>query len=252
MVPEELARRAAAVLGDQLLCVVLYGSAAAGDFVPGVSNFNLLLVTKSLDVAQLDQLGPLLADWSGARHPPPLLFTEEQLRSACDAFPIELLDLRQSRRILWGSDLLSGLQICTGDLRLQIERELLGKLLALRSQYAVVHSQADDVQRLMLRTHSTFLVLFRAALRLFQAHVPEQKLDALRQLALHIRFDTIPFERLAAQKQRLAEAGPALSAVEQTLPATPGVAFADYLKSIEEVVHAINVHRPPGKLKEEG
>src|SRR6478672_763163 len=104
--PEQLAERLAIALAGNLKCVALYGSAAAGDFVPGVSNYNVLVVADRLDVTALDAASPAIKEWSHLGHPTPLFFTTQQFAYSTDAFPLELLDIQQSRRILWGSDLL--------------------------------------------------------------------------------------------------------------------------------------------------
>ena len=230
--PDQLAKQLAEALPVQLRCVVLYGSAAAGDFLPGASNYNLLVVVESLSVVELDALAPPIADWIRAGNPHPLLFTPQQLSASRDAFPIELLDIRQSRRILWGPDLLAELPVKPADLRLQVERELTGKLLKLRGRYLLVSGQADAVGRLMLQSLSTFLVLFRAALRIYEDTVPDRKLDALHALARHIDFDTQPFERLFELKQVAANSP----------NTTIDVSFVSYLTAIERVASAINRH----------
>lgn len=235
--PEQMAKWLGEVLRERLKCVLLYGSAAAGDFLPGASNYNLLVIADPLGVAELRSLQPPLMAWDRAGHPIPRLFTPTQLESSLDAFPIEMLDIQQSRRVLVGPDLLADMRVEPVHLRLAVERELTGKLLSLRGKFAVVADKPRAVQELMLGSLSTFLVLFRAALRLYQESVPDIKLEALHALAKHIQFDTAPFERLFEAKQ--------LTPSERR--ATADVAFPEYLAAIEPVVQAINLfNHPPG------
>jgi hypothetical protein len=228
--PEQLTKWLSEVLRERLKSVMLYGSAAAGDFVAGESNYNLLVIVEPLGVTELKALGHPLAVWEREGHVQPMLFTPQQLLSSLDAFPIEMLDIQQSRRTLFGSDLLQGARIEAVDLRRAVERELTGKLLALRGKYAVVGEDARAVQDLMSSSLSTILVLFRAALRLYQSEVPDTKLDAMRALSRHIQFDTRPFERLYEMKQRQASGGRGAA----------DVSFAAYLGVIESVAAAIN------------
>jgi hypothetical protein len=230
MTPEQLAKWLGEVLRERLQCVMLYGSAAAGDFVEGESNFNLLVVVEPLGVPELKTMGPPLAAWDRAGHVLPKIFATEQLATSLDAFPIEMLDIQQSRQVLFGTDLLAALRIEPVHLRLAVERELTGKLLSLRAKYAVAADRPAAVRELMLGSLSTFLVLFRAALRLFEREVPEVKLEALRALAKHISFDTRPFEQLSELKQ--------LSPAARRGAAE--VSFAAYLGAIEGVVREIN------------
>jgi hypothetical protein len=235
--PDDLAQHLAQVLPGALRSVVLHGSAAAGDFLPGTSNFNLLIVVEPITVVELDALAPPISEWIRAGNPHPILFTPAQLTESRDAYPIELLDIRQSRRVLWGADLLADLPIQPRDLRLQVERELTGKLLKLRARYMSVAVQPDAVGRLMLSSLSTFLVLFRATLRIFEPDVPDLKLDALHALARHIEFDVRPFERLFEIKQQ----------VTSVADAVVDVSFADYLTAIERVARAVNRHASSDK-----
>jgi hypothetical protein len=230
MIPEQLSKWLSEVLGERLKCVMLHGSAVAGDFVAGESNYNLLVVIEPLGLSELQAVGPPLAAWDRAGHAAPILFSPGQLNASLDLFPIEMLDIKQSRRILFGSDLLTEVRVEPMRLRRAVERELTGRLLALRGKYAVVADNPRAVQELMLGSLSTFLVLFRAALRLYEADVPETKLEATRALAKHIEFDVAPFERLFAMKQSLSAAR--RGAID--------VSFAAYLGAIEAVTAAIN------------
>lgn len=230
MTPEQLAARLGEAIPEQLKCVVLYGSAAAGDFLPGASNYNLLILVEPLTAAGLDAIGPAIVPWTRAGHPLPLVFTPAGFTASIDAFPIELLDIQQSRRILWGPDLLAEMRVHPEHLRLQVERELTGKLLSLRGRYLLTEGKREAVTELMLHSLSTILVLFRAALRLYQNDVPAKKLDALHALRKHVDFGVEPFQRLFDMKQNPAEAR-----------GTPAVSFDSYLKAIEAVVNAVNL-----------
>ncbi|HEY4233580.1 MAG TPA: hypothetical protein VGM76_09140 [Lacipirellulaceae bacterium] len=236
--PEQLAKWLSELLRDRLKSVLLYGSAAAGDFVEGASNYNLLVIADPLGEAELKAVAAPVAAWDRAGHPAPMLFTPEQLKSSLDAFPIEMLDIQQSRRVLFGADALAGMQIEPIHLRLAVERELTGKLLSLRGKYALAAENPRAVQDLMLGSLSTILVLFRAALRLYQDEVPDTKLEAMRELAKHIPFDPQPFERLFAAKRESAKRG-----------GEAPVSFSAYLAAIERVVAAINQFNHPQASK---
>src|SRR5262245_11370697 len=95
---EQLVNDLQAALGAKLKSVVLYGSAAAGDFVPGVSGHDILIVVEQLAADDLVALTVPLANWEQAGNPLPQLFTPDELNASTDVFPIELLDMQQSRR----------------------------------------------------------------------------------------------------------------------------------------------------------
>ena len=104
MTPEELVAQLKTALNDRLISAVLYGSAAAGDYVVGTSNYNVLLVLDRLSMAELNAISKPALQWAKAGNRPPLLFTRDQLQASASVFPIELLDMRQSHRVLFGED----------------------------------------------------------------------------------------------------------------------------------------------------
>ena len=96
---------------------VLYGSAARGDYVPGWSDINLLLVVDGLAAEVLRGLGRGLGEWRKAAAEPPLLITRAEWARATDVFPIEITDMRAAHKVLRGADPLIGLEVSPADLR---------------------------------------------------------------------------------------------------------------------------------------
>lgn len=202
MTPQQLMERLKQAIPTGLRSVVLYGSAAAGDFLEGVSDYNVLVVIDRLGLEELKALIAPIATWTRDGNAPPLLITPAELSASADAFPIEVFDMRQSHQVLFGSDPLSDLIIDDEHLRLQLERELKGKLLALRQRFVQTQGRPRAITELMTASLSTFLVLFRAALRLFQVDVPVRKLDAMTALAKHISFDPQAFVAVQELKEK--------------------------------------------------
>ena len=85
MTPEELVGQLEKAIPGRLCSAVLYGSAAAGDFVPGTSNYNVLLVLDRLGGAELDAISKPALQWAKAGNRPPLLFTRSELQASADA-----------------------------------------------------------------------------------------------------------------------------------------------------------------------
>lgn len=232
MTLEELVNELRSALPAGLDSVVLYGSAATGDFAQGSSRYDLLVIAERLGPAELQAFAPALRRWSQAGQTAPMLFTRQQVLHSADAFPIEFFDIQQSRRVLYGEDLFAAVHADRDHLRRQLERELKGKLLALRSRYVLLHDEPRPLRQLMADSVSTFLVLFRAALRLYQADVPPGKVEALHALSHHIPFACEPLE--------LAFAWHTGKKVEN-LPAVQA-SFADYLRTIEVIIDAVDHH----------
>jgi len=237
MTPEELVQEISQAMPGKLRAAVLYGSAAAADFVPGTSNYNILLVVDRLGTAKLNALSKPASRWARTGNRPPLLFTPGQLAASADVFPIELLDMRQSRRILFGEDPLAEVTIEQEHLRLQLERELKTQLLALREGYLLTDGRRRPVADLLCSSLPGFLVLFRAALRLFRNDIPPHKIESLKLLAEHVAFDPRPLLEIDALRHRRLK----------LRDVAPLSLFESYLATIERITEAVDRHLHPQK-----
>jgi uncharacterized protein (UPF0335 family) len=222
-------------LGDNLQSVVLYGSSAAGDFVPGFSGHDVLVVVQQLGAAELRALRPTLLDWERSGNPLPQLFTRQELLDSADVFPIEFLDMQQSRRVLGGDDPLAELEIDMRNYRGQLERELKVRLELLRRRYIACGSDEQQLALLMARSVSSFLILLRAVLRLYNEPVPAEKADVLAPLAKHLAFDPQPLRDVL--KLRTTRSWTDLAELETM--------FERYLHSIGQVVRAVDGYLHP-------
>jgi len=232
MKPEKLTQELEKSCGAGLKSVILYGSAAAGDHSGKKSDYNVLVVVDDLDVDTLNALSKTASAWAKAGNPAPLLFTEARLAKATDVFPIELLDITECHKVLFGNDAVEGLEISTANLRLQIEHELRGALIRLRQSYLLTQNKEKAVADLMVGSLSTFLVLFRAALRLFDEQVPQKKFQALEKLAKHLSFDVSVFQTLEKLKD----------GSTKTKDVDVPELFSNYLKTVERVIDAVDAH----------
>jgi len=154
------------VYGDDLLAILLYGSAATGEHVAGRSDINVAVILRRLTPALLRKAAGHIRGWHHRGFATPLFFDPETLHASLDVFPIEFLDMQERHRTLWGPDLLAGLQIGRGNLRLQCEQELRGKWLKLCQSYVEGASTPSDLERILRVALSSIVVLARTLLRL--------------------------------------------------------------------------------------
>jgi hypothetical protein len=232
MTTEQLVSELKQALGSNLRSIVLYGSAATGDYAPGSSDYDILLVADRLDAGELDALTPVANRWQAAGNPAPQLFTPAELAASADVFPIELLDIQASCRVLLGEDPLTDIKIDMAHFRLQLERELKSRLHLVRQQYLDCAGRANLIAELLTTSVSTFLVLFRAALRLYDEPGPLRKAAALQALTKHVKFHPQPILDVLALKQyprRLSKS----DAV---------ILFDNYLASITSIVETVDRH----------
>ena len=107
------------VYGEDLLAILLYGSAAAGEHIPGRSDINVVVMLQELTPALLRKAASHLRGWHRKGFATPLFFDPEILHDSLDVFPIEFLDMQERHRTLWGPDLFADLGIGRDNLRLQ-------------------------------------------------------------------------------------------------------------------------------------
>src|SRR5580700_11789371 len=120
----EFAKRLREAAKDNLVSVIVYGSAAAGDFHPEYSDLNLFCVLRDSSFSALQALAAVVKWWDRQKQPPPLFMTRAELERSTDVFTIELLDIQQHHRVLFGADVLQGLRVPMQFHRVQVEYEL--------------------------------------------------------------------------------------------------------------------------------
>jgi len=193
MVPEktisEFVTRLQAAAGANLESVILFGSAVAGDFHPEFSNVNLFCVVRDSSFAALQALAPAVKWWNAQKQPPPLFMTRGEIERSVDVFTIELIDMQQHHRVLFGEDVVQGLAIPANLHRVQVEYELREKLALLRHHMLLASGNDSRLWDLLVRSVSSFATLFRHALIVLGHDAPVGKREAVVALSKRIGFD---------------------------------------------------------------
>jgi len=226
----QLVEKLRQALGDQLVAVVLYGSAATGDHRDKFSDYNVLCVLTTISPAQLRATEPIFRWWRERGNPSPLLLTEHELNDSTDCFPIEFRDIREHHRILYGPDLVSNLTIDDAHYRGQVEHDLRAKLLRLRQKASGILSDKEVLCRLLVDSVSTFCVLFRHALILRGEEAPVRKREIMSMTGESFGIDAQPFELLLDLRDRKPGAK-----IEE-----PEALLARCMKEIEKVIDIVD------------
>lgn len=193
MVPEdkikEFVRRFREAAGTNIQSIILYGSAVSGDFHHEYSNLNLFCVLHDSSFPALWALAPVAKWWDRQKQPPPLCMTRDELERSTDVFTIELIDMQQHRRVVFGEDVLQGLQIPMHLHRIQVEYELREKLILLRQQLLMAEDSNSRLWDLLLRSVPSFVTLFRHALIALGNAAPSGKREAVHTFSKQVGFD---------------------------------------------------------------
>ncbi|HZH35063.1 MAG TPA: hypothetical protein VEX64_09495 [Pyrinomonadaceae bacterium] len=217
--------------GDNLASVVLYGSAATGEFTPRKSDYNLLIALNRITPKDLREAQAPMREWKRLGHPLPTYFTVTEVRDAADVFPIEFHQMERARLVLYGIDPLTDLKISDENLRHQTEYELRSKLLQLRRLYIPASVSVEKLSDLMSDSFGSFTALFRAVLLLQGFEPPVNKAEIVQMTIQKLGIEAKPFEAIAALRERGAGDLDETRAHEL---------FADYLTQIERVIEIVD------------
>ena len=219
--------------GRNLVSVILYGSAATGDFVRQRSDYNILIALQDITPKDLRASQAPVREWSKMGHAMPAYFTVAELQEAADVFPIEFGEMERARRVLYGADVLANLNISAENLRHQTEYELRIKLMQLRRSFIQASATADGLVRLMTESLSSFAVLFRAVLIINGAdNVPFGKREVIAATARRLNIDAAPFEKILDIRENNSR-----GALDETAADN---LFAAYMREIERTIETVD------------
>lgn len=226
----EFVTRLQQAAGANLESVILYGSAASGEYDPEHSNINLLAVLKDTTLPKLLALAPVLQAWTKQRRHAPLIIRRDELERSADVFAIELMDMQHQHRVLFGPDVVESLEIPMHLHRAQLEYELREKLILLRQRLLLEAGDEKHTWELLLRSLPAFTTLFRHAVIAQGQPVPATKRDSIKALAASLGFDASPFDQLLDIREHRAD--PRLLQVQDIA--------TRYLAAVEQVTAAVD------------
>lgn len=195
MTLDELVTQLRAAYGTRLNSVVLYGSAATGEHIPKRSDYNVLLLLNEIDANALASASAVARAWGDAGNPPPMTMTVEEWRGSADVFPMEYADILERHKVLHGTPPFDGVTVSNDDLRLQLEQQVMGKLLQLRQGALLAGMDGKRQAELVAASLSTMMVLFRAVLRLNGERADTDNAVLVKRVATLVGFDAAPFVR---------------------------------------------------------
>ena len=234
MIPEdkiqEFVKRLREVGGSNIESIILFGSAVSGDFRPGLSDVNVFCVLGDSSFAALQAVAPAVKWWAGQKQPPPLCMTRHELERSTDVFTIELLDMVQHHRVLFGQDVLQGLKIDMHLHRVQVEYELREKLVLLRQHVLIAGDSNSRLWDVLLHSVPSFATLFRHALIALGGNPAPGRADAVQALAQQLQFDPSAIQQALDVRERKAD--PKKLDVKDVC--------ARYLAAIEKVAAAVD------------
>jgi hypothetical protein len=223
--------------GSDLGGLLLFGSAARGDFIMGRSNINMLLLVQCLSVDLLKRAGQLHQKWGKHQIVAPLLMTEEDLSKSGRLFPLEFLQMTQHHVVLAGHDPFIKIPIDRDRLAWQCEQELMANLLRLRQRFIEGAGRIEAIQALFILSITAVLPCIRGFLYFMEQPSKGKDIEILEGLPSTFQFDPTSFLEILHIKRGLSSPG----SLEWKN------AYSRYLQNLELFCKRVHVIREEGR-----
>ena len=184
------------LFGSDLISIILYGSAARGEYIPKKSDINFMIILSDAGINSLGKAMSLTAKWHKRNVATPLFLSKKYIESSLDTFPVEFINFKASYRLIFGEDVLKDLSFEKKYVRLQSERELKGKLLQLRENFLETEGKKKNIEALIRLSLPTFFSIFQAILFLNEKQPASDNSRLLAFMANDTQLDTALFRKL--------------------------------------------------------
>ena len=144
----DFAGKARDVLADDLVSVVLFGSAAEGR-LKATSDVNLILVLRTFDPEKLGQLGDLLLAADAAIQLRVMFLLENEIPAAVECFAQKFADILRRHRVIFGKEVFAATQVPRAPEIFRLRQVLLNLTLRLREAYVSRGQYAEQVVRVL-------------------------------------------------------------------------------------------------------
>jgi predicted nucleotidyltransferase len=111
-------------LGDDLVGILVHGSVARGEYRPGESGVDAVVVLKQASFEKLEAIAKAMRDARYAARVEATILTEDEIAGAADAFPLLFDEIKRCHILLVGRDPFLAVRVGETHKRLRIEQEL--------------------------------------------------------------------------------------------------------------------------------
>lgn len=225
---EDFTKKLKDVYGDGLISVILYGSAASGEFAAKRSNINLSIVLNDTSLDNLAKIAKII-NMPRFQALNPFFFTEDYIARSTDVFPIEFLDMKENYALVYGKDVLKDIRIDIKNLRFQCEHELKAKLLNIKRLYLRTRNERE-LKNLMFQSFTSAMHLLRNLIRL-KGKTPSYPKDTLiKEISKEFGIDGSIFDKIYAVKR---------GSIKLSYKEADAL-FCDFVKELEKAVEIVD------------
>ncbi len=165
------------VFGEDLICIIMYGSAVTHEYKPGVSDINVAIVLNDNSISQISKSIALQKKWVKSGVSTPFFMTMQYIQNSRDTYPVEFIDMRSNYRVLFGEDIFENFEIKHEHIRLQCERELRGIAIHLRRSFVQCAGNNKSLSGLLNASIRRLIPVFKGLLVLKEKSIPKSKSD---------------------------------------------------------------------------
>jgi hypothetical protein len=162
----EFSSRLQALFGEDLLAVILYGSAARNTYRKGVSDINILVILEKSSPRKIFEAGRAAKSCLRKYRIAPLIMTKTEFTSAADVFPLEYYDMQDAHTVVYGDAEILSLPLSRANLRYQLEEKLRGAVGDIRCMLITSGGNQKLLWKLLVQWSGVGGALFRGLLRL--------------------------------------------------------------------------------------
>ncbi|MCY3729664.1 MAG: hypothetical protein OXF97_11810 [Nitrospira sp.] len=191
----------------KLEAILVYGSAARGEFLEGYSNINVLVVLEQITQPVLQRWSGIHKQWAREKIIAPLFLTHTDLQQSSDVFPLEYLDIKECHVLLEGRDPFPELHVNQAHLFVQCRQEIHANLLRVRQCYVEGWGRVEAIQTVLPLSLTALLPCLRGLYRLLNRPSNIKSPEILDELKATLDVDPSVFFEVWRLKRGLSTPG---------------------------------------------
>jgi len=216
--------------GESIISVIVYGSVTGPEYDPKTSDVNVAVVLNDVSLAKLKPALGIVKKGLKKGITVPLFLTPAYIRMSLDTFPMEFIEMKDSRCVLLGEDVLADIEVKKEDLRRECEYQLKGKLLTIRQAYLEQALTRRGLEGLIKASFRALVPVFRNVLRVKGVRPQQIKEQMLQQVEEEFNVDVSSFLEVLRDKKTDGHIGE-----------NPAETFLnDFLLQLEHISHVID------------
>ncbi|MCK4852040.1 MAG: hypothetical protein KAS86_02890 [Candidatus Omnitrophica bacterium] len=185
-----------------MISIFAYGSVTGPDYDPRTSDINIAVVLKDTSVKELRSALKIVKSGIRKRITVPLFLTSAYIKMSLDTFPMEFMNMKDTRLVLFGDDVLADISANNEDLRRECEYQLKGKLLTIRQAYLEQALGRRGLERLIKMSLRALLPVFQNMLRIKRGNPPPRgRTEVLMEVGEAFNIDMSAFLEVAHDRK---------------------------------------------------